>query len=88
MWLRMPQGRCRGAVHRGDDWVPAAPAGDGTEQPEALRLYHSAGWRQIPCSGYFKDDPSTICMEKTVSGCTGEASRTGLDQDAPGSEGW
>lgn len=60
----------------------------GTEQPEALGLYQSAGWRQIPCYGYFKGDPSTICLEKTVSVWTGEASRTGLDQDAPGSEGW
>jgi GNAT superfamily N-acetyltransferase len=40
----------------------------GTEQPEALRLYSSAGWRLIPCYGYFADDPTTRCFEKTVGG--------------------
>ena len=39
----------------------------GTEQPEALGLYRSAGWQQIPCYGYFEDDPSTICVEKGMS---------------------
>ena len=40
----------------------------GTEQPEALRLYESAGWRLIPCYGYFADDPTTRCFEKAVTG--------------------
>ncbi len=38
----------------------------GTQQPEALRLYASAGWSRIPCYGYWKDDPSTICFEKPL----------------------
>src|SRR3712207_8855378 len=37
----------------------------GTQQPEALRLYDSSGWSRIECYGYFKDDPTTICYEKT-----------------------
>jgi len=40
----------------------------GTEQPEALRLYASAGWSRIPCYGFFKDDPRTVCFEKPVTG--------------------
>ena len=39
----------------------------GTEQPEALRLYGSAGWRRIECYGFWKDDPSTICLQKALS---------------------
>ena len=38
----------------------------GTEQPEALALYESAGWTHIPRYGYFRDDPTTICLEKPV----------------------
>ncbi len=38
----------------------------GTQQPEALRLYERSGWSRIECYGYFKDDPTTICYEKTV----------------------
>lgn len=38
----------------------------GTEQPEAVGLYRAHGWVVIPCYGYFKDDPSTICMEKQL----------------------
>jgi GNAT superfamily N-acetyltransferase len=39
----------------------------GTEQPEALRLYRGSGWREIPCYGYFRDDPTTVCFEKSVA---------------------
>lgn len=38
----------------------------GTEQPEALGLYASAGWSRIPCYGFFRDDPRTVCFEKPV----------------------
>ena len=38
----------------------------GTRQPEALRLYDSAGWARIPCYGYFKGDPTTVCFEKAL----------------------
>jgi putative acetyltransferase len=39
----------------------------GTEQPEALQLYRSAGWREIPCYGYFRDHPGTVCFEKPTA---------------------
>lgn len=39
----------------------------GTQQPEALQLYASAGWARIECYGYFKDDPTTICYEKPLA---------------------
>jgi GNAT superfamily N-acetyltransferase len=42
----------------------------GTEQPEAVGLYRSAGWQQIPCYGYFKDDPTTSCFEKALTAAT------------------
>jgi GNAT superfamily N-acetyltransferase len=38
----------------------------GTRQPEALRLYDSAGWSRTEGYGYFRDDPTTVCYEKTV----------------------
>ena len=38
----------------------------GTQQPEAVRLYETAGWSRIKCYGYFKDDPTTICLEKSL----------------------
>ncbi|MEX5721846.1 GNAT family N-acetyltransferase [Geodermatophilus maliterrae] len=42
----------------------------GTKQPEAVGLYRSAGWQQIPCYGYFKDDPTTFCFEKALTATT------------------
>lgn len=39
----------------------------GTEQPEALAVYGRAGYRRIPCYGYFADDPSTLCFEKRLT---------------------
>jgi GNAT superfamily N-acetyltransferase len=39
----------------------------GTAQPEALRLYRGTGWREIPCYGYWRDDPTTICLEKALA---------------------
>lgn len=38
----------------------------GTKQPEALALYESAGWTRIPRYGYFRNDPTTICLEKLL----------------------
>jgi len=35
----------------------------GRRQPEALRLYRTAGFRPIPCWGPFVKDPRSICME-------------------------
>ena len=39
----------------------------GTEQPEAMQLYRSAGWTPIPCYGYFADDPTTRCFERVLT---------------------
>ena len=39
----------------------------GTEQPEAVQLYRSAGWTPIPCYGWFADDPTTRCFERVLA---------------------
>jgi putative acetyltransferase len=36
----------------------------GTRQPEAIGLYRSAGYSQIPCFGEYADDLFSICFEK------------------------
>ena len=33
----------------------------GTEQPEAVALYESAGWTPVPPFGHYADDPRTRC---------------------------
>jgi GNAT superfamily N-acetyltransferase len=33
----------------------------GTEQPEAVALYESAGWVPVPPFGHYADDPRTRC---------------------------
>lgn len=38
----------------------------GTGQPEAVRLYDSAGWRRVPCSG--PDEDRTVCFAKQLPG--------------------
>jgi putative acetyltransferase len=38
----------------------------GTEQPEAMRLYEATGYYRIACYGYHKDDPRSVCFEKTL----------------------
>jgi GNAT superfamily N-acetyltransferase len=38
----------------------------GTAQPEALRLYATAGYRLIPNYGYYRDDPRSVCFEKVL----------------------
>ena len=35
----------------------------GTEQPEAVALYESAGWSPIPPFGHYAHDPRTRCYE-------------------------
>jgi GNAT superfamily N-acetyltransferase len=39
----------------------------GTEQPEAVALYGSAGYERIPGFGIYADDPRNICMAKSLS---------------------
>lgn len=40
----------------------------GTEQPEALALYESAGWHRITPYGRYKDSPSSVCFAKDLDG--------------------
>jgi putative acetyltransferase len=40
----------------------------GGEQPEAITLYESAGYRTIPCYGAHATDPRSRCFEKQISG--------------------
>ncbi len=36
----------------------------GTQQPEAIGLYRSQGWRPIPSYGPYVGDPLSVCFEK------------------------
>jgi ribosomal protein S18 acetylase RimI-like enzyme len=38
----------------------------GTEQPEAVALYGSAGYTRIPGYGIHADDPRNVCMAKSL----------------------
>jgi GNAT superfamily N-acetyltransferase len=38
----------------------------GNKQAEALGLYRSAGYREIPCYGPYVDDPKSVCFAKTL----------------------
>ena len=38
----------------------------GLKQPEAVALYHSAGYRPIPGFGYYADDPESIHLGKLL----------------------
>jgi putative acetyltransferase len=38
----------------------------GTAQPEALRLYEASGYRVIHNYGYYRNDPRSVCFEKTL----------------------
>lgn len=38
----------------------------GTEQPEALALYDSAGWVRIAPYGRYKEDPTSVCYAKDL----------------------
>ncbi|WP_181774755.1 GNAT family N-acetyltransferase [Amycolatopsis pittospori] len=38
----------------------------GDKQPEAITLYESAGYREIPGFGYYKDEPESICYGKPL----------------------
>ena len=39
----------------------------GTEQPEALALYPSAGWTSIPGYGHYKWSPRNRCFAKDLT---------------------
>jgi putative acetyltransferase len=38
----------------------------GTQQPEAVRLYEGAGYRQIPNFGDYVDAPASLCYERIL----------------------
>ncbi|MBI3410718.1 MAG: GNAT family N-acetyltransferase [Planctomycetes bacterium] len=38
----------------------------GTLQPEAIRLYETSGYSQIPRFGEYADDPYSVCFEKRL----------------------
>ncbi|QPC82951.1 GNAT family N-acetyltransferase [Phototrophicus methaneseepsis] len=38
----------------------------GVLQPQAIGLYESAGFYICPCYGEYKDDPLSVCYEKTL----------------------
>lgn len=39
----------------------------GTEQPEALALYRSSGYTEIPGYGLYREDPRNICFGKDLT---------------------
>lgn len=39
----------------------------GTAQPEAMALYESAGWHQIPAYGHYKDSSESVCFAKALT---------------------
>jgi GNAT superfamily N-acetyltransferase len=39
----------------------------GTRQPEAIRLYRSAGYSEIPCFGEYADGQFSVCFEKRLA---------------------
>jgi GNAT superfamily N-acetyltransferase len=39
----------------------------GTEQPEAVALYESHGWRRIKPYGRYKDSPASVCFAKDLA---------------------
>jgi GNAT superfamily N-acetyltransferase len=38
----------------------------GILQPEAMRLYESAGYRRVRCYGRYVDNPLSVCYEKRL----------------------
>lgn len=40
----------------------------GVRQPEALGLYRSAGYREVPTFGNYRPDPLSVFMEKLLPG--------------------
>ncbi|MEV6912547.1 GNAT family N-acetyltransferase [Amycolatopsis sp. NPDC051071] len=38
----------------------------GDKQPEAIALYLSAGYREVPGFGYYKDEPESVCYGKPL----------------------
>ena len=49
------------------DGYPVVRLETGTLQPEAIRLYESAGYRRIENYGHYHGDHRSICFEKSLS---------------------
>jgi len=45
----------------------------GRRQPEAIALYETSGYTQIPNYGEFEDDPWSVCFEKRLAPASGSA---------------
>ncbi len=45
----------------------------GVRQPEAIGLYRSAGYEQIPNYGVYADEPSSVCFAKEITPSETEA---------------
>jgi ribosomal protein S18 acetylase RimI-like enzyme len=39
----------------------------GREQPEAIALYRSSGYRDIPKFGVYRDAPTNVCLGKDLT---------------------
>jgi putative acetyltransferase len=39
----------------------------GNKQTEALGLYRSVGYREVPCYGPYVDDPKSVCFSKALA---------------------
>jgi putative acetyltransferase len=50
----------------GEAKLPCVRLETGTRQPEALGLYRSAGYREIPPFGGYRPDPLSVFMEKRI----------------------
>jgi GNAT superfamily N-acetyltransferase len=60
--LRFLEGQARAAGYT-EMWLET-----GTEQPEAVSLYASAGYQPVPPYGEFKDDPRSLCFARPLTG--------------------
>lgn len=46
----------------------------GVQQPEAIGLYLSAGYEQVPNFGIYADEPGSRCFARTIAAPTGPGS--------------
>jgi hypothetical protein len=39
----------------------------GTRQPEAIALYETAGYLRVPGFGFYRDEPLSRCMARSLA---------------------